>query len=232
VGDARGDAGSTHARGSAPRDCRGEDAGERRLWRLRVTVAEEPGALERLTAALAHLDANILALHVHPLAGGARDDLVLAVPERVSSLVLLDAVEDGGGRGASLLPTSAQALADEPTRALALAARVSADPRELPAAVAELLGAHLVTDALRAPDPAWRPGSPTLLRVPSPWTAPIALARDGEPFTPAEAARASQLAALAATAVQRCECGAQPVGQALAAGAEQRGVEVVQHRVA
>lgn len=220
------------AREDGPRDRRGEDAGDRRLWRLRVTVAEEPGSLERLTRALADLDANILALHVHPLAGGARDDLVLAVPERVSSLVLLDAVEDGGGRGASLVPTTAQALADEPTRALALASRVSADPGELPAAVAELLGAHVVTGSLRAPDPAWRAGSDAVLRVPTPWTAPLALAREGDPFTPAEVARASQLAALAAAAVERCECGAQQVGQRGAARAEQRGVEGVQHRVA
>jgi len=207
-----------------------DDAGARRLWRLRVTVAEEPGALERLTGALAELDANILALHVHPLADGARDDLVLAVPERVSSLVLLDAVEDGGGRDASLAPTSAHALTDEPTRALALAARVSAAPAELPSAVAELLGAHVVTDALRAPEPAWQEASDAVLHLPSPWSASFALTREGDPFTPAEVARASQLAALAATAVQRCECGAQPVGQACRAGAQQRDVEVVEHR--
>src|SRR4051794_4860577 len=40
------------------------------LWRLRVTVDDEPGSLERVTHALAQLDANILDAEVHPLEVG------------------------------------------------------------------------------------------------------------------------------------------------------------------
>jgi hypothetical protein len=85
---------------------------------------------------------------------------------------------------------------------LSLSAQVVSDPSELPHAVAELLGAQLVTDrvALRGPLPA----DGTVLKIPSPWTGLFAFTRPGEPFTPAESARAHRLAQLAELTLTRC----------------------------
>jgi hypothetical protein len=176
------------------------------LWRLRVTVDDRSGALEQLAHGLADRDANILGLHVHPVDDGARDELVVSMPDHVRPEDLLAAVEAGGGRDAHVWPTTALALVDGQTKALNLAARVVADPGELPHAVAELLGAQIVTDRLtvsggRLPDDG------TTLKIPSPWSGLFVFIRPGEPFTPAESARAHRLAQVAE--VSRCSV-AQP----------------------
>lgn len=173
------------------------------LWRIRVMVDDEPGALELLTHNLARLDANILTLRVHPLDQGSLDELVVATPEHIHAADLIDSIEAGGGTDPHVWPTSALALVDGQTKALTLAARVTANPGELPLAVAELLGAQVVTDqcgmtgarsGARGPDT-------TTLRIPSPWSGPIVVSRPDEPFTPAESARAHRLAAVAEVAM-------------------------------
>lgn len=50
------------------------------LWRARVLVRDEPGALERITRRLARLDINILSIHVHPAESGTLDEFVLSAP--------------------------------------------------------------------------------------------------------------------------------------------------------
>jgi hypothetical protein len=163
------------------------------LWRVRTTVRDQPGALERLTHGLACLDANILSIHVHPLPGGAMDEFVVETPDSVAEPELLHALESSGGRNSHAWPTTALALADGQTKALTLAVRVAGNPDELPLAVAELLGADMV------------PGAPgrlevphgTILKIPSAWNGPLYFARPEEPFTPAESARAHRLAELA-----------------------------------
>ena len=166
------------------------------LWRIRVTLDDRAGSLERLTRRLAVLDANILGLHVHPIDDGVRDELVVSTPDDLTAADLEDAVEAAGGRDAHVWPTTALALVDGQTKALSLSARVVADPAELPHAVAELLGARLVTD--RAALAGQLPGD--VLKVPSPWTGLFVFSRPGEPFTPAESARAHRLAELAEAA--------------------------------
>jgi hypothetical protein len=175
------------------------------LWRVRATVDDSPGALRGVTEQLAALDANILSLHVHPLDEGARDELVVATGEAVRGEDLVAAAEAGGGRDAHAWRTTALALVDGPTKALALAARVAEDPSELPLAAAELLGARVVTSRLGAPDPRRAPHGPghRTLHVPTPWTACIVLERSDEPFTPAESARAARLAQIAEVAALR-----------------------------
>lgn len=165
------------------------------LWRARATLPDTPGALEHLTHALARLDVNILAIQTQPVRSGVVDELVLSAPGGLTEADLLDAMADGGGAGPRVWPTTALALADAPTRALALAARVAESPTELPYAAAELLAAQRVPADRVVPDE-WH-AARTVLKVPTPWDEPLVLIRPGVPFTPAEEARAARLAELA-----------------------------------
>lgn len=169
------------------------------LWRARTVLKDRPGSLQRITRSLAGLDTNILSIHVHPVAGGVLDEFVLSAPGELREAELLRALRDGGGSHPHVWPTTALAMADGQTRALSLAARIAANPAELPLAVAELLRARIVTgpdsDAGDSGTPLAADG--TVLRIPSAWHGPIAFSRPGEPFTPAESARAHRLAELA-----------------------------------
>lgn len=167
------------------------------LWRIRVTLEDRAGELEHLTHGLAELDANILGLHIHPVAYGVRDELVVSTPDTVGPEDLLAVVTAAGGRDAHLWPTTALALVDGQTKALSLSAQVVADPAELSHAVAELLGARLVTDPKLLDGRL--PTDGTCLKIPSPWSGLYAFVRPGEPFTPAESARAHRLAQIAET---------------------------------
>jgi len=166
------------------------------LWRARTLLRDQPGSLQRLTRALAGLGSNILSIHVHPVPGGVLDEFVLSVPGDVGEQELLDALHDGGGSSPHVWPTTALAMADGQTKALSLAARIAATPDELPLAVAELLHARIVP-----PSDAGRngPDDGTRLKIPTAWHGPITFTRPGEPFTPAESARAHRLAELAET---------------------------------
>ncbi len=165
------------------------------LWRIRVTLPDSVGSLERLAHGLAAVDANILGLHVHTVEDGVREVLGVSPPDSIRSGALSAVVEAAGGGDVQVWPTTALALIDGQTKALSLAARVVGDPTELPHAVAELLGAQLVTDRalLAGPLPADR----SILKIPSPWSGFFAFTRPAEPFTPAESARAHRLAQLA-----------------------------------
>ncbi|WP_395858399.1 amino acid-binding protein [Arthrobacter sp. KBS0702] len=168
------------------------------LWRARTVLRDRPGALQKLTQELAGLDTNILSIHVHHVPGGVLDEFVLAAPGEVGELGLLRALREGGGREPQVWPTTALAMADGQTGALTLAARIAAHPAELPLAVAELLRARIVALPGSHPGPPFQdPQDGTLLRIPTAWHGPISFVRPGEPFTPAESARAHRLAELA-----------------------------------
>ncbi|WP_336855640.1 ACT domain-containing protein [Sinomonas albida] len=170
------------------------------LWRARVTLPDMPGALERITRALAKLGVNVLSIQSQPVTGGVVDALVLSAPGGLTEDDLHDALAHGGGAGPRVWPTTPLALVDGPTHALSLAARVAANPAELPYAAAELLGAERVS-ADRPLDPeAVARGS--ILKVPAS-PEPLVLVRPGEPFTPAESARVSRLAELAEASALR-----------------------------
>ncbi|WP_433016181.1 amino acid-binding protein [Kribbella sp. CA-294648] len=169
------------------------------LWRIRVTLDDRAGELEHLTHGLAELDANILGLHFHPVLGGVRDELVVATPEGVGPDDLLAIVTAAGGYDVQVWPTTTLALVDGQTTALSLAARVVADAAELPHAVAELLGAQLVTDPKEFQGRGL-PADGAVLKIPSPWSGLYVFTRPGEPFTPAESARAHRLAEVAEAA--------------------------------
>lgn len=164
------------------------------LWRARAVLCDQPGSLERVTRALARLDANILSIHVHQTAGGVLDEFVLSAPGNVREPELLGALHDGGGSAVHVWPTTSLAMADGQTRALSLAARLAHAPDELPLAVAELLRARILDpdDFILQEHEAGES-----LKIPTAWHGPITFVRPGEPFTPAESARAHRLAELA-----------------------------------
>lgn len=166
------------------------------LWRIRVTVPDTPGALARLTARLARLHGNILALDVHPLAEGAVDELVIRAPAAVTEQRLVQALRAGGGRHVRVTPAVVSALADEPTRAVLLATRLAADPDELPGVLHELLNGAELSWTDRAPGGEGLDGERLRLRHPE--GGAFLAERPGLPFTPAEFARARALIALAA----------------------------------
>ncbi|WP_344364793.1 amino acid-binding protein [Arthrobacter humicola] len=166
------------------------------LWRARTVLKDKPGSLQKLTQALAGLDTNILSIHVHPVAGGVLDEFVLSAPGEVREADLLRALRAGGGADPHVWPTTALAMADGQTGALSLAARIAASPEELPLAVAELLRARIITGQASGSAKA-TPANGTVLKIPTAWHGPITFFRPGEPFTPAESARAHRLAELA-----------------------------------
>lgn len=173
------------------------------LWRIRVTLDDEPGSLEAITHEMAALRATILDLQVHPLVDGARDEIVVGTAEHLREDDLLRAIQRGGGVDVHVWRTTALALVDGQTKALTLAARVAVNPEELPLAVAEMLNAQVVTDHRRLTHPRFKGGADdgTTLRIPSPWTGLFVFSRPDEPFTPAESARANRLAQIAEAAL-------------------------------
>jgi hypothetical protein len=199
------------------------------LWRARTVLRDEPGSLKRVTRSLALLDTNILGIHVHPVRGGVMDEFVLSAPGEVSERQLLEALTDGGGRSAQVWPTTALAMADGQTRALSLAARIASTPEELPLAVAELLSARILDPGSESARHSQTNGATTtdagtLLKIPTAWHGPITFFRPGEPFTPAESARAHRLAELAEILAHRHESGltSAPVGSPAACSAPSR----------
>jgi hypothetical protein len=167
------------------------------LWRARTVLKDRPGSLQRLTQALAGLETNILSIHVHPVPDGVLDEFVLSARWDVRETELLRALRAGGGADPHVWPTTALAMADGQTGALSLAARIAANPQELPLAVAELLRARIVTGPGTGSAEVPPPVDGTVMKIPTAWHGPITFSRPGEPFTPAESARAHRLAELA-----------------------------------
>src|SRR3954466_4218379 len=111
------------------------------LWRIRATVDDRPGYLSVLTASLALRAVNILAVQVHTTEAGALDDFLVDPPHTMTESEVLAAVERGRGRDAFVARAEAQGLADQPTRALALAGRLLRDPAALGEAMVSPLDA-------------------------------------------------------------------------------------------
>lgn len=171
------------------------------LWRIRATVDDRPGYLAVLAASLALKSVNILAVQVHTTEAGAVDDFLVDAPDALSEAELLAAVEKGRGRDPWITRTEARDLADQPTRALALAARLVRDPDSLGDALSALLGADAVI---------WRPqpghdrygANRGGMRLVDPTGGTYEISRPAPAFTPAEFARAQALVDLAATVVR------------------------------
>ncbi|MFI5783076.1 amino acid-binding protein [Nocardia sp. NPDC051570] len=171
------------------------------LWRIRVRIRDTPGQLQSLAKHLAYIRVNILTVHVHHLGYDVLNELVVATPAGTTARTLTDAVTRARGSTVGVWPATAVTLIDGQTKALTLAARVVSDSSELPLAIAELLGAHYILSP-SAPDPA-PDDSGTLLELTQPAGAPLRFHRSGEPFTPAEIARAHRLSDLAQILARR-----------------------------
>jgi RimJ/RimL family protein N-acetyltransferase len=119
------------------------------LWRLHVDVADQPGQLGALAAAIGGCGANIVSLHVvgEPAQDGAvTDELLVRVPPQLPVPQLVEAVEAAGFCVTVVVQADAQALADPVSTALALAHCVAVDPGSGARAVAALLRAELAGD--------------------------------------------------------------------------------------
>ncbi|MFY1633049.1 GNAT family N-acetyltransferase [Solwaraspora sp. WMMB335] len=172
------------------------------LWRIRATVDDRPGYLAVLTASLALRAVNILAVQVHTTEAGAVDDFLVDAPEAMTEADLIAAVERGRGRNPWVAPAEARGLADQPTRALALANRLVRDPEALGDVLRTLLGASSVTwRPAPVREPAARAGD--TMRLPDPAGGCYDVVRREPSFTPAEFARAQALVELAAVASRR-----------------------------
>lgn len=162
------------------------------LWRLHVEVADQPGQLGALAAAVGGCGANIVSLHVvgEPAEDGSvTDELLVRVPARLAVSALMNAVEAAGFRCGVVVQADAQALADPVTTALALAHCVAADPGSAARAVAALLRAELTGPG--APITAYQAEVGT-------GTHRVRLGRSW-PFTATEVSQAAALLELAST---------------------------------
>ena len=167
------------------------------MWRLRAELHDRPGALARLTASLAALDCNILALTVLPVPDGVVDDLVISTPEGCRPADLVTLVRSVGGRCAGITKAEPTDLTDAPAAALRVATQLASGAIGYPEAVRELLAADSVEPA---DDSASSDRQVVLdgLRVRRGWA----------PFTEVELARSAALAELAAAVDVDLEPGA------------------------
>jgi GNAT superfamily N-acetyltransferase len=167
------------------------------LWRIRATVDDRPGYLSVLTASLALKSVNILAVQVHTTEGGAVDDFLVDAPDAMTEPDLLAAVAKGRGRDAFVSRAEAQGLADQPTRAFAMAGRLVHEPDALGETLVTLLDA---TDVRWRPHPAYdQPGvHGGRMTLADPAGGSYEVLRALPAFTPAEYARAQALVELAA----------------------------------
>ncbi|MDQ3764088.1 MAG: GNAT family N-acetyltransferase [Actinomycetota bacterium] len=162
------------------------------LWRLHVDVADQPGQLGSLAAAIGGCGANIVSLHVvgEPAHDGSvTDELLVRVPPQLPVPALVEAVEAAEFRVTVMVQADAQALADPVSTALALAHCVVVDPGSAVRAVAALLRAELAGD-----------GAPAAAHQVEVGTGATRVQlRRGWPFTATELSRAAALLELAGT---------------------------------
>jgi len=166
------------------------------LWRVRATIDDRPGFLAVLAASLALRSVNILSVQVHTTEAGAVDDFLVDAPVTISAADLLEAVRRGRGRDPWVALADVRGLVDEPTRVLALAARVVADRDTLEEALGLRLGDCEI--AWRADGGSRRDGyTATAMQLHDPAGGMLFIHRAEPAFTPAEYARAHALVALA-----------------------------------
>src|SRR5947209_7721059 len=164
------------------------------LWRLHVDVADQPGRLGALAAAVGGCGANIVSLHVvgEPAEDGAvTDELLVRLSPKLAVPALVEAVESAGFPVTVVVQADAQALADPVTAALALAHCVAVDPGSADRAVATMLRAELAEAG--APPTAHQAAHQTDVGV----GARRVRLRRGWPFTATEISQAAALLELA-----------------------------------
>jgi hypothetical protein len=166
------------------------------LWRVRATIDDRPGFLAVLAASLALRAVNILSVQVHTTEAGAVDDFLVDAPDEITAAELIEAVRRGRGRDPWVAIADVRGLVDEPTRVLALAARVVADREALEEALVLLLGDCEIS--WRADGGSQRDGyRASTMQLHDPAGGMLFIHRQEPAFTPAEYARAHALVGLA-----------------------------------
>jgi hypothetical protein len=167
------------------------------LWRIRATIDDRPGFLAVLAASLALRSVNIMSVQVHTTESGAVDDFLVDAPDALTAAELLDAVRRGRGRDPWVALADVRGLVDEPTRMLALAARVVAEHEALEEALGVLLGSGCEI-SWRADGGGQRDGyAASAMQLHDPSGGMLFIQRTEPAFTPAEYARAHALVGLA-----------------------------------
>ncbi|MGW0893234.1 GNAT family N-acetyltransferase [Saccharopolyspora sp. NPDC002578] len=187
---------------------RGPDAelvsGGRALWRLRASVSDSPGRLADVASGLAGLGGDIRTLHVHPVADGAVDDVLVHVPATVGETDLVRAVAAAGGRDVTARRAEVRELDDVPTRTLNLAANLVDGRGDVERALRGTLG-EIEVRWQEEPHPAAGLDGVAdgVICLAAPGGGALVLERTGAAFTPAEFARARAMAGLAAACRRR-----------------------------
>jgi maleate cis-trans isomerase len=157
------------------------------LHKIRVRLPDEPGALARLSEAVAGAGGNILSLAVHGYdSSSVVDELYVIANPPIASGQLADVVTAGTGAPVHAMPADPHDLVDTPTRALELAVQAREHPDGLPQALRALVHADRVHGTTRPPD-----ADDHQLALPAAsglgW---LVATRRWAPFTPTERARA------------------------------------------
>lgn len=166
------------------------EEGAMSLHKVRVRIADDPGALASLSHAVASLGGNILALNVlcdDP--GSVVDELYVSLPSGGDCGVLAVVLEAVTGHPVQLVDADPHDLVDSPTRALRLASQALAGG-DLAEACRRLVDADEVVSAEVPP----QDDDDHMLVLPVPdGTQWLVAQRYWAPFTPAERTRAEAL---------------------------------------
>lgn len=113
-----------------------------KLWRVRTTMPDRPGALARLARSCGEGGANILALQIFPGVDGVTDELVISAPRQWDEGDVALLVAGAGGTATTVGTCTEQALVDGPTRFLDAVRRVAHAPDDVGQVLARLLDAE------------------------------------------------------------------------------------------
>jgi GNAT superfamily N-acetyltransferase len=115
------------------------------LWRVHVEVADRPGQLGELAAAVGAAGCNIVSLTVlseRGPDGSVTDELLVEAVDQGAATALAERIRAAGMGCTLAVPADSGELRDPMTTALALARRVASDPTAARRAVASLLHAR------------------------------------------------------------------------------------------
>ena len=113
------------------------------LWRVRATLPDRPGALAALAQECGQAGVNIVGVQIFPDVEQVTDELVVRTPDDWEPTVLAGLVEGAGATGVVASPCTEDALIDQPTRYVAAARAVLAQPASFPDVVAHLFDADV-----------------------------------------------------------------------------------------
>ncbi len=112
------------------------------FFRVRASLTDRPGALALLATRCGDVGLNILGLQFFAGLGRVTDELVIHAPDDWTARAVAELVSGAGGDEVSVEPCTTHDLIDQPTRWLAAAQDVVADPALLPDLLERLLGPH------------------------------------------------------------------------------------------